>query len=183
MIEAQHQVVIGTGIENVWDYVQDISKWALLFPGCRECEIIDDNHSKWIIKVGAGGLVKTVNVLVHVEQWDGPERVIFSYKLESEPVVGKGSYTATRNGDNETGIELTVTVEGSGQMAPMWEAMCKPLLPQMAKAFSGKLKESIEEINGIKGVEKRPSLLGRIGGWCRKIWQGLFGGSLNSKSL
>lgn len=169
MIEAQHQVVIDTEIEKVWDYVQDIGKWALLFPGCRECEIIDDNHSKWIIKVGAGGLVKTVKVLVHVEEWLGPQRVNFSYKLESEPVVGSGSYSASSNGSGNTEIVLDVKVEGSGQMAPMWEAMCKPLLPQMAKTFSNRLKEEIESGCGIV-AEPRAGLIRRALAWIRQLF-------------
>ena len=133
MIEAEHTLVIDAAIDDVWDYVQDISKWANLFPGCRDCEIIDDDNSRWTLKVGAGGMVKTVNVLVHVDRWDGPGRVDFSYRLESEPVVGSGSYSASRKSDIESEVGLQVRVEGSGQMAAMWEAMCKPLLPQMAK--------------------------------------------------
>src|SRR6056300_1142151 len=99
MIEAEHSLVIESDINEVWNYVQDITKWANLFPGCRECEVIDDHNSKWVIKVGAGGLIKTVHVLVHIDQWDGPERVDFSYKLESEPVVGSGTYSASRKND------------------------------------------------------------------------------------
>ncbi len=174
MIEAEHSVVIGTGVDNVWDYVQDIRRWANLFPGCKECEVIDDNNSKWLIKVGAGGMVKTVNVLVNVEQWDGPEKVYFSYKLESEPVVGSGSYTASSQGNSATEVNLHVRVEGSGQMAPMWEAMSRPLLPQMAKSFAGRLKEEIEEANGIVAAP-RPSMLSRIGQWLRRLWQTISG--------
>lgn len=181
MIEAEHSVVIDTDIDSVWDFVQDIRKWALLFPGCKECEVIDDHNSKWIIKVGAGGLVKTVNVLVNVEKWDGPEKVLFNYKLESEPVVGSGSYTACRQGDNATEINLHVKVEGSGQMAPMWEAVSKPLLPQMAKSFSSKLKAQIEEIGGIDAAPK-PSALGAFAQWFKKLWQGIFGRHSENKA-
>lgn len=146
MIEAEHAIVIETDIERVWNYVQDIRRWAMLFPGCKQCDVIDANNSKWIIKVGAGGLIKTVNVLVHIDEWAGPERVNFSYKLENEPVVGSGSYIASIKSNNETEVCLKVRVEGSGKMAPMWEAMCKPLLPQLAKAFAASLKKKIEAV-------------------------------------
>lgn len=146
MIEAEHTIAIETDIERVWNYVQDIRQWAMLFPGCKGCDVIDANNSKWIIKIGAGGLIKTVNVLVHIDEWAGPERVNFSYKLENEPVVGSGSYIASKKSSNETDVCLSVRVEGSGKMAPMWEAMCKPLLPQLAKAFSASLKKTIEAV-------------------------------------
>src|SRR3546814_17694070 len=80
------------------------------------------HDSQWTLKVGAGGLVRTVNVNVHVDQWDGPERVDFSYRLQGEPVVGSGAYVATRKGPRQTEISLKVRVEGSGPMAPMWRS-------------------------------------------------------------
>lgn len=176
MIEAEHNLVIDTDIDNVWNYVQDISKWALLFPGCRECEVIDDHNSKWIIKVGAGGLIKTVNVLVHIDEWAGPERVDFTYKLESEPVVGSGSYVASKQGDQATAVKMHLRVEGSGQTAPMWEAVSKPLLPQMAKSFSGKLKNEIEAAAGI-AVTPKPSIFVVFIQWLKSLWQGIFASS------
>ncbi|MFV8819411.1 CoxG family protein [Haliea sp. E17] len=166
MIEATHSLQIDAGIASVWDYVQDIRKWAVLFPGCQECEVIDEHHSKWVIKVGAGGMVKTVNVMVHVQGWDGPGNVDFTYQLASEPVVGSGSYRATPLGPEATEVSLHLVVEGSGSMAPMWEAMCKPLLPQMARAFSGKLKNEIEQAAGIT-PEPAVSWVTRLARWLR----------------
>lgn len=172
MIDAKHELIINTPIDNVWDYVQDMRRWAEIFPGCRECEIIDQHDSHWTIKVGVGGLVRTVKVLVHVDQWSGPERVDFSFKLEAEPVVGNGSYSAMQMGPRETEVTLAVAVEGSGQMAPMWEAMCRPLLPQLARSFSNELKGEIEKIAGVAAPEK-VSLVARISAWLRGLWQSL----------
>jgi carbon monoxide dehydrogenase subunit G len=145
MIEAERSILIDAPINGVWAYVQDIRTWANLFPGCRECTVINANDSRWILKVGAAGLVRTVNVLVHVDEWAAPERVIFTYKLEGDPVEGGGSYVASRKGAHETEVTLKVRVEGSGSMAPMWEAMSRPLLPQLAKSFAGQLKAKIEK--------------------------------------
>ena len=94
--------------------------------------------------LGAGGLVRTVKVLVHVDEWDGPKRVTFSYKLEGDPVEGGGTYVASRKSGQQTEVVLKVQVVGGGPMAPMWEAMGKPLLPQLAKGFAGQLKSEIE---------------------------------------
>jgi carbon monoxide dehydrogenase subunit G len=175
MIETEHSTSINAAIEGVWDYVHDIRQWATLFPGCRECEVIDADNSRWVIKVGAGGLVKTVNVLVHIDEWAGPERVNFSYQLEAEPVIGSGSYIAARKSAQETEITLKVQVVGSGSMAPMWEAMSRPLLPQLAKTFAEKLKTEIETALGSSSsaaVEKH-SLLARLFQWLRKCWRAM----------
>ena len=74
MIETEQAVVIDVGISGVWDYVQDIRRWASMMPGMQECAIFDENESRWTLKVGVGGLVRTVKVLVHVDEWAGPER-------------------------------------------------------------------------------------------------------------
>lgn len=174
MIEAEKSVVIASGIDSVWDYVQDISRWASLFPGAQSCTLIDDSASRWTLKVGAGGMVRTVNVAVQVEQWDGPERVDFTFKLESEPVVGSGHYLAAHTGPQQTEITLAVAVEGSGQMAPMWEAMSRPLLPQLAQTFSTRLKQEIEVAAGIPPAPKL-SLRARLGRWLQKVWAWLSG--------
>lgn len=171
MIETQHTVSINTGIDQVWEYVQDIRRWAELFPGCQQCDVVDQNNSRWLIKVGAGGMVKAVNVRVSVEQWNGPQQVVFAYELESEPVLGSGSYQALAQGDRATDVQLHLRVEGSGQMAPMWEAMSKPLLPQMAKSFSSRLKNEIEAAAGIPSVPKLP-LLTRFWRWLKNAWSG-----------
>jgi hypothetical protein len=85
-----------------------------------------------------------VNVRVHVDEWSGPERVLFSYTLDGDPVNGSGAYEASRKSEGETEVTLRVRVQGSGPMAPLWEAMSKPLLPQLAKSFATQLKAQIE---------------------------------------
>jgi carbon monoxide dehydrogenase subunit G len=147
MIDATQSIEINASIDNVWQYIKDIRHWAMLFPGCRECTVIDEDDSRWTLKVGAGGLVRTVNVLVHVDLWAGPERVDFSFKLDGDPVEGGGSYTAISKSKHTSEASLRVRVEGSGAMAPMWEALSKPLLPMLAKSFAAKLKAEIERVN------------------------------------
>jgi carbon monoxide dehydrogenase subunit G len=144
MIETAHSLVIDSPIDSVWNYVQDMRRWANLLPGCKECVLQDSSNSRWILKVGTGGLVRTVIAVVHVDEWAGPARVDFSYRLEGDPVEGNGSYIATVTRDSRTEITLQVRVKGSGPLAPMWEALSRPLLPRIAKSFATRLKEEIE---------------------------------------
>src|SRR5580658_10331550 len=108
MIEVERSVLINVGIDAVWHYVRDMRRWAVLMPGYRECTVIDANDSRWTLKVGVSGLVRTVKVLVHVDEWHEPARVDFSYSLEGDPVQGSGSYTASRQGVEETAVALRV---------------------------------------------------------------------------
>lgn len=144
MIETTQTVTIRAPIDTVWDHARHIEGWAALMPGMQSCEVIDDDHSRWVLKVGVGGMVRTVTVDVHVDLWEGPGRVIFSYALAGDPVKGGGTYDAVEIDRQSTEVTLNVRVEGSGALAPMWEAMGRPLLPQLAKGFAGQLRDAIE---------------------------------------
>jgi carbon monoxide dehydrogenase subunit G len=176
MIETEQTVVVAADIGRVWDYAEDMQRWASIMPGYRECTIIDADDSRWTLKIGVGGLVRTVNVLVHVGQWAGPEMVDFTYKLEGDPVQGSGTYRALRLGAGQTEVTLKVRVEGTGPLAPMWEAMGGPLLPQFARSFAEQLKAEIEKATGdapapAAATANAPSLLARITNWLRGLWR------------
>jgi carbon monoxide dehydrogenase subunit G len=169
VIETQHSLLIEAPIATVWEYVEDMRRWANLLPGCQECIVENPENSRWILKVGTGGLVRTVNALVHIDSWAGPGRVDFSYRLEGDPVQGSGSYLASEPSPTQTEVTLQVRVQGSGPLAPMWEAISRPLLPRLAKMFATKLKEEIEQAslldpeNSQSAVQPaRPSLTQKI---------------------
>ena len=179
MIETEQNIVIAAPLGVVWDYAHDMRRWADLMPGMREFEMIDADNSRWILKVGVGGLVRTVTVLVHVERWAGPDHVSFTYKLQGDPVQGGGTYDASAREDGQTDVVLKVRVEGGGPMAPMWEAMGRPLLPQLAKGFAGQLRDAIERHHGEAGgavvTAAGAAEPGGLIGFLRKIWRLLTG--------
>lgn len=174
MIETAQTVTVACGIDDVWTYVRDIRNWAQLMPGLQDCDIRSDDDSHWVLKVGVGGMVRTVKVDVHVDQWDGPGRVLFSYQLQGDPVRGGGSYTAIAQGPAETEMTLAIRVEGSGPMAPMWEAMGGPLLPKFALAFAEQLRDGIEAQMGASpeatAGRKRGSFFSWLLGFLRRLF-------------
>ena len=169
MIETTQSVVIAAPIGSVWAYAKDVERWAEIMPGYQQCEIADEDNSRWVLKVGVGGLVRTVKVQVHVDRWAGPEAVDFSFKAEGDPVTGGGSYRATADGA-ETDVTLLVKVEGQGPMAPMWEAMGGPLLPKFALGFAEQLKAKIEAELGLAAPPAAPGLWARFTSWLRRLW-------------
>jgi carbon monoxide dehydrogenase subunit G len=181
VIETQQGVTVDCDIDSTWAYAKNFERWASVMPGYQTCEIEDENNSRWILKIGVGAMVRTVKVRVHVEEWAGPQRVDFSFQLEADPVVGRGSYLAAPKGPSQTDLTLRVQVEGSGPMAPMWEAMGGPLLPKFAKSFAEQLKARIEECNGAGSAvavstRPKPSGFAAVIAWLRAVWNAVSGG-------
>lgn len=182
MIETEQTVTVNCGIDDTWIYARDFERWASIMPGYQTCEIEDEDNSRWILKVGVGAMIRTVKVRVHVDEWAGPERVDFSFQLEGDPVVGRGSYLAAPKGAGQTDMTLRVQVEGSGPMAPMWEAMGGPLLPKFARSFAEQLKARVEEFNDAGSAEVVSPQAGASGfttivAWLCSLWKAVFGGS------
>lgn len=176
MIETAQTVIVNAGINSVWEHAHDINQWACLMPGMQSCNVVDADNSRWILKVGAGGFVRTVKVRVHVTEWAGPERATFTFTLEDDPVEGVGAYGASPKGPNSTEVTLQVQVVGSGTMAPMWEAMSKPLLPTIARSFAEKLKKQIEDAVGAAPQSAASqSIFAALWGRLLNLWRTAFG--------
>ncbi|WP_319457004.1 MULTISPECIES: SRPBCC family protein [unclassified Mycobacterium] len=174
MIDHSLTTGIDATTDQVWGYVGDMSNWAAAMPGYREFEVIDEMNSRWTLKVGVAAMVRTVNVLVRIDRWEGPDLVEFTYRLDNDPVEGVGTYKARALADGGTEIALKVTINGQGPMAPAWEAMATPLLPKLAKGFAEKLKDSIEAIakgNDAPVVDPRSNAATSIWQRLRGVWQ------------
>lgn len=154
MIEHSLSVAIAAPRDRVWTYVSEMENWASNMPGYREFEVLSERDTRWTLKVGVAALVRTVKVLVHIDRWEGPDHVAFTYNLENDPVDGAGTYSAVSREDGGTDVTLAVTINGQGPMAPAWEAMARPLLPRLAGGFVDALKAKIEEREADTAVEE-----------------------------
>lgn len=172
MIETTQTVTVAAPIEAAWDYAKDVERWAGIMPGYQSCEIADEDNSLWVLKVGVGGLVRTVKVDVRVDRWAGPDAVDFTFTLKGDPVTGRGTYRASALSGSETEVALHVEVSGTGPMAPMWEAMGGPVLPKFARGFAKELKARIEaSVGGLPAAAPvgRPGVIARVLAWFRRL--------------
>ncbi len=58
MATGTHTVEVPVEIENVWDFVSNMEKWAKLVPGYSAHTMIDDKNSTWTFKGNVGVLKK-----------------------------------------------------------------------------------------------------------------------------
>ena len=144
MLKNEYSFVVEQPLTDVWAFVEDIPRWASLFPGHQQCQLINKNDSLWTIKVSAAGVTRTDTVQVNVQNQNGPTQVDFTFEVNDLPVKGNGIYVAKDLNATQTEVTLSVNIIGSGPMAPMWEAVGTPLLPEFVKTFSNRLKAEME---------------------------------------
>jgi carbon monoxide dehydrogenase subunit G len=168
VIEDRQSIAIDAPLARVWDIAKEIHAWSRLMPGFERCEIIDAANSCWTMKVGAGALVRTLTVLVSVTRWAGPEEVDFTYELKGDPVQGNGKYRARSTGPDASEMTLEIRVEGAGPMAPLWEAMGRPLLPKLVRGFNEQFKAQVEHTTQLTDASLTATRWTRFVNWLRK---------------
>jgi carbon monoxide dehydrogenase subunit G len=164
MLSTAEKTQIAVPLSDVWKYVSVPANWAAQFPGYVSFEEINPNEYTWTIKVGLGGLVRTVKIRVHVTEWNEPTHVAFTLEGITEPISGTGSFNASEVAAGSTEIALELSISGSGSMANMMEAMARPVLPKLGQTFCTRLKNAIEEDAGVAEA-KEPRVP-----WYRRWW-------------
>jgi carbon monoxide dehydrogenase subunit G len=155
MIETDHGFVVEAPIGAVWDYARDIGNWASSMPGYESFEEVDEVHSNWVLKVALGALTKRVPLKVTIIERREPEHISFELRGRSDPVEGRGTFTAEAQGPRQTSVEVTLAIWGSGQMAAPMEAMSRPVVPALTRGVSESFKKAVEQ-TGVAACDALP---------------------------
>ena len=92
MPEVEYSTTAKLPVSVIWDFVQEMDNWAEFVAGYESHEKHSDDDSTWVLKGDVGVLTRTVKFEVHIDEWAGPERVLFSLKGMNEPMEGSGTF-------------------------------------------------------------------------------------------
>jgi carbon monoxide dehydrogenase subunit G len=144
MIETDHTFVIEAPIGEVWGYAGDIGNWASSMPGYESFEAVDELRSNWVLKVALGALTRRVPLQVTITERREPEHIRFELRGDSDPVEGRGTFTAWQEGAQQTSVVVSLAIWGSGPMAATMEAMSRPVVRDMTRVVSDAFKAAVE---------------------------------------
>ena len=96
MAEVEYSTTAKLPVEVVWDFVQEMDNWATFVAGYQSHEKQSETDSSWVLKGDVGPLARTVKFAVHIEEWNGPTKVVFSLKGVNEPMQGTGTFLLER---------------------------------------------------------------------------------------
>jgi carbon monoxide dehydrogenase subunit G len=164
MIETEHTFVIEAPIGEVWRYAGDIGNWASSMPGYESFEAVDEVRSSWVLKVALGALTRRVPLQVTITERREPEHIRFKLRGDSDPVEGRGTFTAWQQGAQRTSVVVSLAIWGSGPMAATMEAMSRPVVRDMTRVVSDAFKAAVERTGPaaptVRELRVRPRLPG-----------------------
>jgi carbon monoxide dehydrogenase subunit G len=194
--EVEHTTTARLPVPVIWEFVQEMDNWAALVTGYGGHEKEGPDDSVWVLKGDVGVLARTVKFRVHVDEWAGPHRVVFSLKGVNEPMEGTGTFLlepweeanaraaaepaprggllsrwlaaiarffyrlvhgrAQRAGSADSGpgagmsrLTFRLRVDPGGPMAPMVNAMMKPMMLPAAEDLANRIMATLEERHGL----------------------------------
>ncbi|HEY8492912.1 MAG TPA: SRPBCC family protein [Myxococcota bacterium] len=93
MAEARYTTTTRVPPEQVWDFVQDMDRWAEFVMGYQTHEKRSETESVWTLKGDLGVMSRTLTFEVRITEWNGPSRVRFTLRGLNEPMSGEGAFT------------------------------------------------------------------------------------------
>lgn len=142
-----HTVELDVGIQDIWNFVSDMDRWAPLVPGYIEHEIISENQSTWTFKGDIGIMQKTVKLQIDITEWDEPTTVTFDLTGLNENFAGNGYFEAESISEEKTKMTGHLDITAKGMMGPMINAILKNFVPKTAEelteAVAGQINKEV----------------------------------------
>lgn len=140
-----HSVELDVGIQEIWEFVSDMDKWAPLVPGYIEHEIINDKQSTWTFKGDIGIMQKTVKLQIDITEWNEPTTVTFDLTGLNENFSGDGYFEAEAISDSKTKMTGHLDITAKGMMGPMINAILNNFVPKTAQELTDAVANQINK--------------------------------------
>lgn len=147
MPQGTHTVELPVNIETVWDFVQDMNKWAPLVPGYIDHKILNERQSTWSFNGDLGFMKKLVNLKVDIKEWKEPTQVTFNLTGISDNFIGGGYFLAEAIDQNRTKMSGHLDITAKGMMVSIINQVLASFVPKTATELTNAIAAKIVEIN------------------------------------
>lgn len=146
MPQGTHVMDLNVPIQDVWNFVSDMNKWAPLVPGYMNHDIISDKESTWTFKGDIGIMKKKVSLKIDITAWIEPSKVTFDLTGLNENFAGNGYFEAEVIDAEHTRMTGMLDITAKGAMGPMINAILKSFVPKTAQDLATAIGNKIEEV-------------------------------------
>ncbi|MUV38962.1 hypothetical protein JNUCC1_02834 [Lentibacillus sp. JNUCC-1] len=144
MPSGTHAEVLNVPVDDVWNFVSDIDKWAPLMPGYVEHEILNDKESKWAFFGDIGIARKKIKLKVHIKTWQEPSLIEFDLTGLNEKFTGEGSFLAETADKDKTRMTGYLDIKAKGMRAPVINSVLKSFVPKQTRKLTESMAEKIK---------------------------------------
>lgn len=149
MPSGTHSRELPLSVDNIWNFVSDMNRWAPLVPGYIEHEIINERESTWSFKGDLGFMKKTVKLRIDITNWIEPTKVTFNLKGLSDNFAGGGYFEAETLSVNQTKMTGNLDITAKGAMGPMVNSILKTFVPKTAEELTNAVADKILEVKEV----------------------------------
>ncbi|WP_442599751.1 CoxG family protein [Neobacillus sp. D3-1R] len=141
-----HHIEINLPIEDIWNFVKDMDNWAPLVPGYIQHEKLNEKQSTWEFKSDIGIMKKKVSLMITINEWIEPTKVIFQLTGINEKFRGNGYFTAEPLSSEKTKMTGFLDIHAEGAMGGMVNNILKTVVPKTAEELAEAISLKLEEL-------------------------------------
>jgi carbon monoxide dehydrogenase subunit G len=126
MAETEYSTTAKLPVDAIWDFVKEMDNWAEYLTGYQSHEKQSETESLWVLKGDVGTLSRTLQFKVRINEWSGPDRVVFELEGINEQMTGGGRFEITAYEDANADLPAkTSTARGEGVLARVLAAVLR----------------------------------------------------------
>jgi carbon monoxide dehydrogenase subunit G len=132
MPRGEHSIVIDLPIQEVWEFVSVMDKWAPLVPGYIQHQILSERQSTWEFTGDLGIMKKKIKMQVDVTEWKEPNKVTFNLTGLNDNFSGEGFFEAEMVDEFSTITTGCLDITQKGMLAAIVNPVLKSFVPETA---------------------------------------------------
>lgn len=130
-----HTEVVNVDGKQLWEFILDKERWAMLIPGYLHHELKTMDEMIWVFKGDFGFVEKAVKVELKVKQISENERFEFELEGLSDNINGSGFFEMKEKSATEFELVGSLDLKAGGFLAAMINPVLETYVPKTTESL------------------------------------------------
>ena len=140
-----YETKVNATIQEVWNFISELSSWAHLIPGYIEHEMINQNVSNWKLAIDLGFIKKKTRAEVEIKEMTEPSKISFRFIGLNQNYSGEGYFKAKKLNDSTTLISVYLKFQVVRSLAQLMKPKLDKLVPKLTREVTESVRKEIEK--------------------------------------
>ncbi|WP_042478531.1 CoxG family protein [Bacillus ndiopicus] len=147
MTTSVHQETINIGKEELWKFIQDKERWAVLIPGYLHHELPSIQQMIWVFQGDFGIIQKAVKLQLDEITSVENEKLAFNLVGLSDNINGSGYFEMMPSNDGSYLLTGSLTMTAGGFLAAMINPVLEGFVPKTVEALVQSMAQEASKVN------------------------------------